>query len=60
ELADALDLGSSGVTRAGSIPVNRTKKISESLHSVFYTKNGYKVSIGECFISLDYFLEYEQ
>ena len=27
ELADALDLGSSGVTRAGSIPVNRTRKL---------------------------------
>ena len=26
ELADALDLGSSGVTRAGSIPVNRTRQ----------------------------------
>ena len=26
ELADALDLESSGVTRAGSIPVIRTKK----------------------------------
>ena len=25
ELADALDLGSSGETRAGSIPVSRTK-----------------------------------
>ena len=26
ELADALDLGSSGVTRTGSIPASRTKK----------------------------------
>ena len=26
ELADALDLGSSGATRAGSIPVSCTKK----------------------------------
>ena len=26
ELADALDLGSSGESRAGSIPVNRTIK----------------------------------
>ena len=31
ELADALDLGSSGVTRAGSIPVSRTKVIEISL-----------------------------
>ena len=28
ELADALDLGSSGVTRTGSIPASRTKSIS--------------------------------
>ena len=27
ELADALDLGSSGVTRTGSIPASRTKII---------------------------------
>ena len=26
ELADALDLGSSGATRTGSIPASRTKK----------------------------------
>ena len=28
ELADALDLGSSGVTRTGSIPASRTKKLN--------------------------------
>ena len=29
ELADALDLGSSGVTRAGSIPVSPTEQVIE-------------------------------
>ena len=30
ELADALDLGSSGETRTGSIPARRTKKVNKS------------------------------
>ena len=30
ELADALDLGSSGVTRTGSIPASRTKMVKPS------------------------------
>ena len=42
ELADALDLGSSAVRRAGSIPVSRTKSTNKRLLSFsekpFFTK----------------------
>lgn len=40
ELADALDLGSSGATRAGSSPVIRIKCEIENRFWVFYNKKG--------------------
>ena len=40
ELADALDLGSSGVTRTGSIPASRTKSYISSM-VIFMNLNNY-------------------
>ena len=49
ELADALDLGSSGVIRAGSIPVSRTKNdLRVPITALLFcpqTINGYQKSV---------------
>ncbi len=36
ELADALDLGSSGETRTGSIPARRTNQSNKRFYRFFY------------------------
>ena len=61
ELADALDLGSSGKSRAGSTPVIRTIKecftsVSKSLVFYFFVLVFELYSAGFIFVILDAFL----
>ena len=49
ELADALDLGSSGETRTGSIPARRTKRKRILLLEIYPSKKEFFDFIKDCY-----------